>query len=145
MAKNTTLVVGAISLVLVGTAGYLVYKALRKAPPTDSTGDTPPTPPKKKATIIVEPLESHGIGKSDLPPLATPPYVGNDLGIGEMVGKVESWFGNLSNIFNPKSNIGLQTINPTTAQTIDLKNQLSDSLKMGYGTTHNSLGISFHN
>jgi hypothetical protein len=139
MAKNTTLVVGAIALVLVGTAGFFVYKALSKTPPTPPTPE--PTPaPKKKATIIVGDLESGGIGTSTLPPLATQPIAGNDLGLGEIVG---SWFGNLSNIFTPKSNIGMQSITPTTAQTMDLKNQLSDSLNLGYGKTgSNPLGIS---
>jgi hypothetical protein len=148
MAKNTTLVVGAVSLLLVGTATYFVIKAVRKSNsslPTGADGTATTTPPKKKATIIVGDLESGGIGTSTLPPLATPPIAGNDLGIGEMVGKVETWFGTLSNIFTPKSNIGLQTVTPTPVQNVDFRSQLQDSLNLGYGKTGaNPLGINLH-
>jgi hypothetical protein len=131
--KNTTIVVGLISLVLVGTAVYFVVKALKK--PTnrdDNTGNQDDGTKKRKSTVIVEDLINEGIGQPSASWIATQPQLKNQsLGIGEIVS---TWLGKFTsgNTFQTKTNLGLGEIKPTEIKTINVKKEISDSLKMGY-------------
>jgi len=132
--KNTGIIVGLVSLALVGTAVYFVVKATKGKPTNndDNSGNQPDGTQKRKSSVIVGDLINEGIGQPSASWLATQPQLKNQsLGIGEIVS---TWLGKFASgtAFKTKTNLGLGEITPTEIKTIDVKKELSDSLKMGY-------------
>jgi hypothetical protein len=131
--KNTGIIIGVISLVLVGTAVYFVVKAPKKPTNRDgNAGNQDDGSKKRKSSVIVEDLINEGIGQPSASWIATQPQLKNQsLGIGEIVS---TWLGKFTsgNTFKTKTNLGLGEIKPTEIKTINVKKEISDSLKMGY-------------
>ena len=116
--KNGTLVVGLVSLILIGGASYFVVKALKSKPKLQ-----PQPQPKKKAEIIIEDTISSGIGQPNQDWIKSTP-----LGLGETI---KSWFGNLTKgtTFTTQTDLGQKPIEVTEVKNIDFKKTLSQSLR----------------
>ena len=123
MKNKNALILGGVSLLLVGTFAFFVIKSIKKK--SDSTPTpTPNTPDRKKAQIIIGDTISAGIGKPNVE-WKTPSI----LGLGETI---KSWFGNISNKPITFQTEGLAPITPTEVKTTDFKSELSKSLRQGY-------------
>ena len=124
--KNTTLVVGVVALLLVGTTAFFVIKAIKKKGSQNEPEPLPPqpTPEKKKAQIFVGDTISAGIGQPN-------PQWDSVLKLGETV---KNWFGNIGTKPVTFQTEGLAPITPTQVKTIDIKSELKKSLNAGYKT-----------
>jgi hypothetical protein len=116
--KNGTLIIGLVSLLLIGGASYLVIKTLRKKTETE-----PPPPPKKKGQVFIGDTMSSGIGQPNEDWIKNTP-----LGLGETI---KSWFGNLAKgtTFTTQTDLGQKPIEATEVKSIDFKKTLSQSLR----------------
>jgi uncharacterized protein YidB (DUF937 family) len=127
MAQNkNTLIIGGVSLLLVGTFAFFVIKSIKKKS-SQQLGEKPSAPEKKKTQIIIEDTISAGIGKPNAQwNLSQAP----SLGLGEVI---KTWLGNIANKpITTRTNLGQAPITPNEVKPIDFKSELSKSLHQGY-------------